>query len=284
MAPSLSRATSARCRGFQSGRSLASCASSSVAARAPSVKIAERERIVGSNSPAILRQQENRGELWRLFQNFEQRVGRLFHEGRTGKDIHALPRLGGTVVNALNDVTNLVHLDHHLRRIGRDDEQVGMRLHENSRLFLVGLAQILAGLDRLGETRVQILQPSRCVCSSSSVHRSRGGRRWSLACRPLQAIHSAGQHERERVLAGSMGARKNDRMREVIAREHLAQARGRFPELPTKSEKGIESSCEILATSYEPNIKNRMPRLTLAGYVSSQLAAFRSSTSSAPTP
>ena len=53
IAPSLSRATRARCRGFQSGRNRVSRSSISPAAIAPRLNVMQRERIVGSSSPAF---------------------------------------------------------------------------------------------------------------------------------------------------------------------------------------------------------------------------------------
>jgi len=43
------------------------------------------------------------------------------------------------------------------RRIGRDDEHVGMCLDKQACLFLVCLAQILAGFDRFSEAGIEIL-------------------------------------------------------------------------------------------------------------------------------
>ena len=55
-----------------------------------------------------------------------------------------------------NHAPYLVHLDHHLRRIGRDHQHVRMGLNKQARLLLVRLAQILAGFDGLLEAGIEI--------------------------------------------------------------------------------------------------------------------------------
>ena len=46
--------------------------------------------------------------------------------------------------------------------------------------------------------------------------------------RLLQAIHGPREHERERIFPRPLRARKNDRMRHTVVREHLAQAMDGF--------------------------------------------------------
>ncbi len=157
MAPSLRRATSARCRAFQSGRSWASRLSISADSERAQVEGHRAGTNRGQQFAGVFGEQKNGGEFGRLFQNFEQRVGGLFHKGRTGEDINAFAGFRGPIVDGLNHVANLVHLDHHLRRIGRDDEHVGMSLDEEPGLFLVRVAQIFASLDGFGKARVEVL-------------------------------------------------------------------------------------------------------------------------------
>ena len=112
--------------------------------------------MVGSSSPGIFGQQKNRRELRRLFQHLQQRVGRLLHERRLGEDVNPLLGFARPVINGLDHPPHLVHLDHHLRRIGRNHQHIGMGLDKQARFFLVGLAQILARFDGFGEAGIEI--------------------------------------------------------------------------------------------------------------------------------
>ena len=55
--------------------------------------------------------------------------------------------LGGEVVGALDEGADLAELDEQLRRVGRQDEHVGVGLDEDAGVFLVGLAKFFAGGD-----------------------------------------------------------------------------------------------------------------------------------------
>ena len=63
-------------------------------------------------------------------------------------------RAGG--IGRVNDLPHLAELDEQLRRIGWDDEHVGVCLDKNSSLALVGLAQIFARRHGIGYTRIQV--------------------------------------------------------------------------------------------------------------------------------
>ena len=56
----------------------------------------------------------------------------------------------------MNGLANLAHLDEQLRRIGRDDEYVGVGLDEDAGLFFVGVAHLLTGGDGLGDALFEI--------------------------------------------------------------------------------------------------------------------------------
>ncbi len=114
--------------------------------------------MVGKQLARIFGQQKDGRKLGRLFQHFQQRVGRLFHKGGLGEDVNALLGLARPVVNGLDHAPHLVHLDHHLRRIGRDHQHVRMGLNEQAGFFLVGLAQILAGFDGLLEAGIEVFR------------------------------------------------------------------------------------------------------------------------------
>jgi hypothetical protein len=59
-------------------------------------------------------------------------------------------------VRALDEGANLAQLDEELGRVGRQDENVGVRLDEDARLFLVGLAQVFAGEDGYSDLLFQV--------------------------------------------------------------------------------------------------------------------------------
>ena len=73
-----------------------------------------------------------------------------------GEDVDPFLGFARPVINGLDHAPHLVHLDHHLRRVGRDNQHVRMGLNKQARFFLVGLAQILAGFDRLREAGIEI--------------------------------------------------------------------------------------------------------------------------------
>ena len=110
----------------------------------------------GQQFAGILSQQEDGGEVGGFFENFQERVCGLLHEGRVGEDVNALFALRRSVIDGLDDAANLVDLDHHLRGVGRDYEHIGMGLDEEAGFFLVGLAEVLASFDGLSEAGIEV--------------------------------------------------------------------------------------------------------------------------------
>jgi hypothetical protein len=178
----------------------------------------------GQQFAGVFGEQKNGGELGWLFQNFEQRVGCLLHKGRTGEDVNALASFTGTIVDGLNHVANLVDLDHQLRRIGRDDEHVGVGLDEEAGLLLVSVTQIFASLDSFGEPGVEV----RRLRDASAVRAVPAKIGQAVGQGMLDAVHGARQHQSQRVFARSVRPGKNDGVRKVVARQHLAQAMDGF--------------------------------------------------------
>ena len=119
----------------------------------------------------------------------------------------------------MNDVADLVHLHQHLRRVGRDDQHVRMGLHEQASVALVGLAQVLARFHRLGKTLFQSvgLGDADAIGAMAAEIRQPAGERL------LQTVHRFRNHLTERELAGTLRSRKDYGVREVFARQHLAQ-------------------------------------------------------------
>ena len=126
-----------------------------------------------------------------------------------------------------------------------------MSLDEEPGLFLVRVAQIFASLDGFGETRVEVfgLRDARAVRAASAEI----GQAVGASCNGLlQAVHGAGEHQSERVLARSVRTGKNDRMRKAFARQHLAQAMDGF-RVADEIGKGHRERCRWLGYCYLAN-------------------------------
>ena len=121
-------------------------------------------------------------------------------------------------------MANLIDLDHHLRRVGRNNQHIGMSLDEEPGFFLVRVAQIFASLDGFGKTGVEIggLSDAGAVRALSAEIRQ------AIGLSRRQAVQSLREHQRQRVLARSLRARKNDGVRKALARQHIAQAMDGF--------------------------------------------------------
>ena len=119
----------------------------------------------------------------------------------------------------------LVDLDHHLRRIGRNDKHVRMGLYEKPSFFLVRVAQILARFNRLRKAGIEILR----LCNADAVRAASAEVRQSVIRQGfLQAVHRPRQHQSQRVLARSLHARNYYAMRKALTRQHLAHAMNRL--------------------------------------------------------
>ena len=155
----------------------------------------------------------------RLFENFEQGISRLLHEGRAGEDVHRTRCIGGEAIDALQHTAHLAHLDQQLGRIGRYDDYIGMGLDEDAGLFLVDLTQFLAGGDRFVYTvgEWQRERDAGAVAADSA----KIGRSSLTGC--SQAGHGLRQHDGQRIFAGSARAGKNERRRHAFRRDRLAQ-------------------------------------------------------------
>ena len=119
----------------------------------------------------------------------------------------------------MNDVAHLVNFHQHLRRIGRDDQHIGMRLDEDAGLALVGIAQVLARLHRFGKALFQRIG----FGDANAVRASAAEVRQTVGDGALQAVHRLGHHLSERELPCSLRPGKNQRMGKVLVRQHLAQ-------------------------------------------------------------
>ena len=159
--------------------------------------------------------------LGRLFEDFEQRVGRFFHESRGSEDGEGAACFDrGAVVGGMNHLANLAELDEQLRRIRRDDEHVGVGLDEDAGFALVGVAHVFAGGDGLGDQRFQVgggPDAGAVLADAAEVGQAVGGG-------GVQAVDGFGKHEGERVLARALGAGEDERLRKTLGGYTLAEA------------------------------------------------------------
>ncbi len=103
--------------------------------------------------------------------------------------------------------------------IGRNDQHVGMRLDEDARFALVGIAQVLARLDGLGKAllqRVGLGDANAVGAMAAEIGQAVGDG-------PLQTVHRLRNHLSQRELARALRAGEDHRVRKVLVRQHLAQ-------------------------------------------------------------
>ena len=168
----------------------------------------------------ILREQDERGVLGRLFENLEQRVGRFFHKRRGGEDGEGARGLDRrTVIGDVNDLADLAQLDEQLRRVGRNDEHVGMGLDEDAGLALVGVAHIVAGLDGFGHQGFKIGGAGNA--GAVGARAAEVGQ--AVGFGGIEAVDGLGQHQRQRVFARAARAGKDERMGKSLGANRLAE-------------------------------------------------------------
>ncbi len=181
-----------------------------------------RERVVGSSSCGIFREQDERGVLRRLFQQLEKAVGRLLHKRRGGEDGEGALGFGGLpVIRHVNRLAHLAELDHQLRRVGRNDEHVGMGLHEDARLALVGVAHVIAGGNGFGHERVEV--GGRGDARAVAANAAKVGQ--AIGFCGIEAVDGLGQHEGERVFARAARAGQDHGVRKTAGAHAFAQVR-----------------------------------------------------------
>ena len=157
---------------------------------------------MGSSSWGFSVSRMSVGVIGRLFEELEQAVGRLFHEGRRGKNGKRTPCFDGrAIVGGVNRLAHLAELDQELRRVGRDDEHVGMGLDEDAGLALVGVAHVIARADGFVDERFEIggFGDARAVGADAA----KVGQ--AVGFGGLEAVDGLGQHERERVFPAPRG-------------------------------------------------------------------------------
>jgi len=174
----------------------------------------------GEQLLGVFGEEDERGVLRRLFKDFEQAVGGLFHEGRGGEDGEGAAGLDrGAVEGDVDDLADLAKLDEELRRIGRDDEQVGVGLNEDAGFFLVGLAEGFTGLDGFGDEGFEVggVGDAAAVGTLAAEVGKVVGFSW------IGAVDGLGEHEGEGVFAGAFGAGEDERMGKALGADGFAE-------------------------------------------------------------
>ena len=166
-----------------------------------------RERMVGSSSCGFSVSRISEVCSGGSSSSFEQAVGRLFHERRRGEDGERAPGFDGrAVVGDVNGLAHLAELDQQLRRVGRNDEHVGMGLDEDARLALVGFAQVVAGGDGFGDSVFEV----GGVGDAGAVGADAAEVGQAVGFGGVEAVDGLGEHQRQRVFARAARAGQDE--------------------------------------------------------------------------
>ena len=163
-----------------------------------------------------------------LFQQLQQRVRRFLHESGRGDEEDPYGSLGRYVLRAGDHSANLAQLDQQLRRIGRNDEDIGMGLYQDAGVLLVRLAHLLAGSDGLRDARIEVrcFEDARTVSANAAEPGQHSSVFYGFP-RLLFACERQGQHQRKRVFARTRGSRQDDGMRKAARSNGGAKIRNR---------------------------------------------------------
>ena len=128
----------------------------------------------------------------------------------------------------MDDLADLAELDQQLRRVGRNDEHVGVGLDEDAGLALVGFAQVFAGGDGLGNAALRDWRRRRCGVQFEQCRRNPAEDPpvgFTLAFGWIEAVDGLRQHQRQRVFARAARAGQDERMRKTTRANAFAQMR-----------------------------------------------------------
>jgi len=160
-----------------------------------------------------------------LFQYFEERVRRLFHEGGAGEDVNGAAAFRGHAIDFVDELANLADFDEKLRRIGRNDEDVGMGLNEDASFAFVGFAKIVPGGHSFGDASFEIGSLTDFFAIGADA--AEVGEAGALA--QVKAVRCLREHDGECVFAGAARTGKDERVGQAGGGDGFAQmANGRF--------------------------------------------------------
>jgi hypothetical protein len=119
------------------------------------------------------------------------------------------------VIRHVNHLPHLANLDLQLRRIGRNNQHVRVRLDQDARLALVGFAQGVARLHSLGHALFQVGR----IANARAVRADAAKVRQPVRFCGIEAVDGLRQHQRQRVFACSRAARRESANAETAPRE-----------------------------------------------------------------
>ena len=165
----------------------------------------------GKELGGVLGEEEEVDGRGRLLEDLEEGVRGLLHERGGREDEDTARCFGGLEVRALDDGTDLTELDEELRRIGRDDEDVGVRLDKDAGVFLIGFAEVFAGGDGFGDAGGEVGGGADAGAVGTGAAEVGEG----LTVGPevawlAEALEGHGEHEGEGVFAGSARAGEDE--------------------------------------------------------------------------
>src|SRR5579884_4316957 len=151
----------------------------------------------GKKLACVLRKQKDAGVSWRLLEYFQQGIGSLLHKGGAGEDVEGAFGLGWNAINFADDGAYLSQFNEKLRWIGRDDQNIRVRLNEDAGLFFVCFAQFFARGDGLFHASFQRhgFGNAGAVTALTAEVGKTTGLLW------IQAVCGLGQHESQSVFA-----------------------------------------------------------------------------------
>ncbi len=175
--------------------------------------MAQRERMVGRSSPGFSARRMRWTVAGGSSRTLRRELAASFMKLAAVRMKILLRGFGGEVVGALDEGADLAELDEELRRVGRDDEDVGVGLDEDAGVLLVGLAEVFAG----GYGLVDLIFEVGGGGDAGAVVADTAEAGEGLAVGPevaglALALDRHGEHEGEGVFAGSGGAGEDERV------------------------------------------------------------------------
>ena len=119
----------------------------------------------------------------------------------------------------MDRLADLAELDEQLRRVGRNDEHVRVGLDEDAGLALVGVAQLVAGGDGLGDQGFKV----GGVGDAGAVGADAAEVGQAVGFGGVEAVDGLGQHQGQRVLARAARAGQDERVGKALRADALAE-------------------------------------------------------------
>jgi len=118
----------------------------------------------------------------------------------------------------MDGLADLAELDEQLRRVGRDDEHIGVGLNEDAGLALVGVAHLLACFDGFGDASFKV----GGVVDACAVQARAAEVGQAVRLGGLEAVDGFRQHQSEGVLARAARSSQDERLWKTLDGDALA--------------------------------------------------------------